>query len=155
MASGSATSSRRALHPEAMTDPDLAVLITVVRATGVALHGRPPAELLDPVPATDLRLAIVEGVPGLLADLESDTANVLLTLARIWLTLATGEIRSKDAAADWALARLPSTHRLALARARAIYLGQLADTWGDMLPAARAHADHVVGEIDRTVRGAA
>nr|WP_313879509.1 aminoglycoside adenylyltransferase domain-containing protein [Streptomyces sp. FIT100] len=63
------------------------------------LHGPPPAALFDPGPHEDLRRAIVAGVPELLDDLESDTRNVLLTLARIWMTPATGTIGSKDAAA--------------------------------------------------------
>ncbi|MBM0238323.1 DUF4111 domain-containing protein [Micromonospora sp. ATA32] len=37
-----------------------------------------------------------------------DTRNVILTLARIRTTLATGGIRSKDAAADFVLDRLPA-----------------------------------------------
>ncbi|CAM5721494.1 Streptomycin 3'-adenylyltransferase OS=Streptomyces violarus OX=67380 GN=FHS41_006532 PE=4 SV=1 [Streptomyces violarus] len=98
------------------------------------LHGPPPAGLLDPVPHDDLRRAIVAGVPELMAELDSDTRNVLLTLARIWATLKTGTIRSKDAAAEWALDRLPAGHRPVLARARAVYLGQEAERWDDQAP---------------------
>ena len=75
------------------------------------VFGPPPSEVLDPVPRDDLVRAVVHGIPGLLDDLEPDTANVLLTLARIWTTVATGEIRAKDAAADWVLGRLPEEHR--------------------------------------------
>ncbi|MCE3277338.1 MAG: nucleotidyltransferase [Propionibacteriaceae bacterium] len=64
-----------------------------------ALVGPPPAQLLDPVPDDDLIRGAIAGIPQLLGDLESDTRNVLLTLARIWTTLQTGQIRSKDAAA--------------------------------------------------------
>jgi streptomycin 3"-adenylyltransferase len=88
-------------------------------------------------------------VPDLLDDLESDTRNVLLTLARVWTTLATGGIRSKDAAADWALTHLPDQHRPVLERARDGYLGRAEERWGEHLPAVRRHADHVVREIDR------
>ena len=42
-----------------------------------------------------------------MADLEGDVRNVLLTLARVWFTLETGTIASKDVAADWAITRLP------------------------------------------------
>ena len=75
--------------------PDLAPLLTMVLLGDRALLGPPPAEVLDPVPADDLRRAIVEGIPGLLADLDTDTRNVLLTFARIWTTLETGEIRPR------------------------------------------------------------
>jgi hypothetical protein len=63
---------------------------------------------------------MVEGIPGLLADLDGDTGNGNLTLARIWMSLATGTIQTKDAAADWAAARLPVADERVLARARAM-----------------------------------
>ena len=77
---------------------------------------------------------MLEGIDPLLADLDDDTRNVVLTLARIWTTLGTGEFRSKDAAADWALERLPEEHRAVLARARAIYLGDEPERWDDLRP---------------------
>jgi streptomycin 3"-adenylyltransferase len=112
--------------------------------------GPPPAQLLDPVPPADLARASVDGIPGLLDDLAGDTRNVVLTLARIWTTLATGEITSKDAAADWALAQLPSEHRPVLDHARQLYLTRRYDeeTWSDELMArVRPHVDAVLAEI--------
>ncbi|MDG9692655.1 aminoglycoside adenylyltransferase family protein [Streptomyces sp. DH17] len=126
-------------------DPDLAPLLTMVLRADTPLHGPPPAALLDPVPHPDLRRAIVAGVPELTAELESDTRNVLLTLARIWSTLATGEIRSKDAAADWALGRLSAGHREPLAHARAVYLGhERVERWDEGV---RPCAEHLVRAI--------
>ena len=81
------------------------------------------------MPVSDLRRAIVEGIPGLLADLEGDEANVLLTFARIWTTLATGQIVSKDKAANWAIERLPAAHRPMIEKARDVYLGIGDDRW--------------------------
>ncbi|MFC7243152.1 aminoglycoside adenylyltransferase family protein [Catellatospora aurea] len=136
--------------PQPEPSPDLAPLLTMALAGNTALFGPPPADLLDPVPPADLRHAIVVGIPGLLADLADDTRNVLLTFARIWVTLATGEIRSKDAAADWAIAHLPAEHQPVLAHAKAIYLGQAEESWDDDLFAGvRPLADHVLAEIDR------
>ncbi|GAB2617877.1 aminoglycoside adenylyltransferase family protein [Streptomyces capparidis] len=139
----------RGLLPAPEPSPDLAPLITMVLRGNAALFGPPPARVLDPVPHRDLRRAIVAGVPELLAELEQDTRNVLLTLARVWTTLATGSIRSKDEAAAWALARLPAEHRPVLARARAVYLGEEEDRWADLLPRLRPHTDHVTGVIER------
>lgn len=137
-------------RPEPM--PDLALLITMARAGNRPLTGPRPAQLLDPVPHADLVRASVAGIPGLLADLDGDTRNVLLTLARTWTTLATGRIRSKDAAADWALAQLPPEHRPALEHARRLYLdfhyGE--ESWSDALRArVRPLVDRVLAEIDR------
>lgn len=136
--------------PAPAGSPDLAPLIVMALAADHPLFGPPPADLLDPVPIDDLRRAMLAGVPGLLAELETDTRNVLLTLARIWFTLATGEIRTKDAAADWALPRLPKAQRAALARARDMYLPGFDDDaagWADLGAEVRAGAGGIVGEI--------
>ena len=134
--------------PEPMAD--LGPEITLALAGNVALAGPPPADVLDPVPEADLRRAITAGVPSLMGDLDSDTRNVLLTLARIWATLATTEITSKDEAAAWALARLPDDLAGPLNLAREMYLeGRDGDDWGDGLAAARATANHLVAEIRR------
>jgi streptomycin 3"-adenylyltransferase len=50
-------------------------------------------------------------VPELLGEQATDTRNVLRTLARGRHSLATGEIRSKDAAAEWAVVRLRARGR--------------------------------------------
>lgn len=141
--------------PQPTPDPDLATLITMVLLGNRPLFGPPPAEVLDPVPPADYRRAIADGIDGLLGGLEpdDDARNVLLTLARIWSTLATGEIRAKDAAADWALPRLPEDHRPVLARARAIYLGEQEERWDDLAHRLRPHREYVVGEIERLVSG--
>lgn len=135
--------------PAPESSPDLAPLISMVLGGDAPLYGPPPREVLAPVPPGDVARAILAGVPDLLDELESDTRNVLLTLARVWTTLADGVIRSKDDAADRALARLPAAHRPVLAHARAVYLGDEEESWAGLLPEVRAHADHVVAEIHR------
>ena len=102
-------------------NPDLGILITMVHQRGQPLVGPPPTEVLGVVPPGDLARSMVDTIPFLLDDLEGDTRNVLLTLARIWTTLDTGDIRSKDAAADWVLQRLAPDDRPLLARARDLY----------------------------------
>ena len=113
-------------------NPDLATLITMVVLADMPLFGLPPAQIFDPVPSEDLTNAMMDGIGLLRGELQSDTRNVLLTFARIWTTLATGVIRSKDTAADWVLHQLPEEHRLVLARARAIYLGHHPERWDDI-----------------------
>ncbi|MFJ8717801.1 aminoglycoside adenylyltransferase family protein [Streptomyces violaceus] len=135
----------RGVIPSPEPSPDLAPLLTMVLRADAPFHGPPPAELLDPVPHEDLRRAVVAGVPELMDELDSDTRNVLLTLARIWATLTTGDIRSKDAAAAWALRRLPAEHRPVLARARAVYLGEEDERWDGLVP--RPCAEFMVREI--------
>jgi streptomycin 3"-adenylyltransferase len=136
------------------TNPDLASLITMVLLGNRPLLGPPAAEVLDPVPRGDYLRATVGDIDKLLEDLDWDTRNVILTLARIWSTVATDFIRSKDAAASWALSYLPQEHRLVVARARAIYLGEEDERWDDIKPRIRPCVDYIIGEIRRLAVGA-
>jgi streptomycin 3"-adenylyltransferase len=139
----------RGATPRPAPSPDLALLITVVLLGDTPLYGPPPADLLDPVPFGDLVRAMSASVPDLLGDLDWDTANVVLTFARVWTTLATGGIRRKDEAADWVLPRLPRRYRPVLAHARAIYLGETPDRWDPALRASvRGYVDHVLAEAE-------
>jgi predicted nucleotidyltransferase len=131
------------------TNPDLASLVRMVLLADTSLLGPPAAEIFDPVPRHDYVDALVSGIDQLLRDIESDTRNVVLTLARIWNGIETDEVRSKDAAADWALPRLPPQLRPVLARARGIYLGDEEENWDDLQAQTRANAEHVVGAIGR------
>ncbi|HEX8304750.1 MAG TPA: aminoglycoside adenylyltransferase family protein [Jatrophihabitans sp.] len=135
--------------PSPFDDPGLALLVTMTLLGNRPLVGPQPAALLDPVPRQDLDRALVSDVPRLLSEAATDTTNVLLTLARIWLTLATGDIASKDVAATWVLDRLPSERRAALIRARAVYLGHEHDSWDDLQPEVRRLGEELVRAIDR------
>ncbi len=115
--------------PTPRLNPDLAILIPTVLSHGAVLQGPPPNTVLAPVPLQDLSRAVAAGLPELLDELHDDARNVLLTLARAWMTLTIGVVTSKDAAATWALARLPSKHRPLLSLARRAYLGQAEDAW--------------------------
>ena len=114
--------------------------------------------LLRPPPAEGLRAGAAGGLRDRHVRLRPRPArgrrrghpNVVLTGARVWSTLVTGESRPKDAAADWALARLPEAHRLVLERAWAIYVGDEEEHWGDLRARVRPHVEHVVAEIEKT-----
>ncbi|MFD5692519.1 aminoglycoside adenylyltransferase family protein [Streptomyces rubiginosohelvolus] len=137
-------------RPEPM--PDLALLISMTLTGDSPLTGPRPAQVLDPVPHSDLVRASVAGIPELLDDLEGDTRNVLLTFARIWATLATGRIMPKDAAADWAVGQLPPEHRAVLEHARQLYLNcsYTEESWSEALRTqVRPHVDRVLAEIER------
>ena len=137
------------IEPDPADNPDLGVLITMVRQSGRPLVGPPAPDVLDAVPAPDLVRAMVDGLPSLMSDLAGDTRNVLLTLARIWTTLHTGDIRSKDDAADWAVERLPDELGRVLARAGGLYrTGGYGDPWDER---AKVVADRLVAEIRSAV----
>jgi CTP:molybdopterin cytidylyltransferase MocA/predicted nucleotidyltransferase len=132
------------------TNPDLASLLAIVLLGNATVFGPPPSTLIDPVPPGDLVAATVGDVDSLLDRLDDDTRNVILTLARIWSTAATGTIRSKDAAAGWALERLPDEHRAVLERARTAYAEGAEEDWDDLDAQIRPHVEHVVAEILRS-----
>lgn len=112
--------------------PDLAILIPQVLLSGKTLIGPAANQLLPQIPYPDFIKAIVHELPGLVASLESDTRNVLLTLARMWCTLETDTIPSKPELASWAISHLPEKYHSVLQRAKAIYCGEEAEFWDDI-----------------------
>lgn len=86
-------------------------------------------------------------IPALLDDLEGDTRNVLLTLARMWATMATGELHSKGNAAVWASSRLPADARGLLDHARTLYENGGWGEWAAVMADARRVAQLMVDEI--------
>ena len=130
-------------------NPDVASLIRMVVLADTPLQGPPPTEVFEPIPRQDYRAALVHGIDGLLAEIDTDTCNVVLTLARIWIGCVTDEIHSKDAAADWALPRLPERHQNTLEEARALYLGDQEFESKRLRVGARAYAEHAAREIRR------
>jgi streptomycin 3"-adenylyltransferase len=129
--------------------PDLALLIRMVVAANTPLVGPPPASVFDAVPQEDVLRAMVSDTDRLRGDIDSDTRNVILTLARMWSTFETGAIRSKDAAANWVLERLPVAHHPVLVRAREAYLGSEAERWDDLSDALAPCVDYMIAEIKR------
>ncbi len=137
-------------EPWTSPNPDLTILLAKVLHASRTLIGPPPAKVLDPIPPADLDRAMLDTVPEL-PGLDDDTRNCLLTLARIWVTRATGAIVPKDVAADWAIARLVEpAHRAVLAHAKAIYFGEEPEAWSDeQMRDVRAVADNLIDEIRR------
>ncbi|KFU81910.1 streptomycin 3-adenylyltransferase [Amycolatopsis lurida] len=135
--------------PRPVEDPDVVILAATAHAAHRVLRGPALAELLDPVPRELLRHSALGVVPGLLAEIEGDERNVLLTLARIVVTVETGGIVSKDAAAAAVAPTLDGDGRALLQRARAGYLGTASDDWtglsAEVVSLARALAARAKG----------
>ncbi len=114
-------------------DPDLAILLTQARQRSIALVGAEADAVFDPVPAQDFRRALAETVGQWRqpADWAGDERNIVLALARVWYSAATGGIAAKDEAARWAEARVADEHRPVLRAARLAYLGRAADNLAD------------------------
>lgn len=118
--------------PGSTYNPDLAILLAQLRKNSINLYGPKATEIFEPVPMIDIRKAIKESLPGLIAGIRGDERNVILTLARMWLTASTGEISSKDLAAEWVMPKLPNKYATLLDKARKAYLGEYVDKWEGM-----------------------
>lgn len=116
-------------QPDAVVDPEFTLLLAQARSAARALLGPDPADLLPCVPEAAIYRAIGETLPALLDGLAGDERNALLTLARMWRTVETGDFVPKDVAADWAIPRLPVPAAELVSYARAGYLGERKDDW--------------------------
>lgn len=72
----------------------------------------------------------------------------MLTVARIWSTVATDAIRSKPAAADWAIAHLPEQYQSVMKRAKAICKGEEQEYWNDIGKFIKPCADFIMTQIN-------
>ncbi len=131
--------------------PDLAVLITQIFLKSITLVGGRPEQLLCPVPYNDFILATVDALPHLMAALERDIRNVLLTLARIWNTLATSTILPKPSAAQWVMALLPEEYKAVMQRAKAICEGKESEHWDDVQLLIKPCADFMYMQISNNI----
>jgi predicted nucleotidyltransferase len=131
--------------------PDLALLITQVLLASTTLVGSIPDQLLCQVPYKDFMAATQDALSTLMSELESDTRNVLLTLARIWSTVTTDTIRSKPAAADCVINRLPEQYRPVMERAKTICTGQEQEHWDDIQELIKPCADFMLNEIHNKI----
>ena len=109
----------------AVIDPDLAILLTKARKNSVALVGPAAQDFFEPVPESDFFTVLADTLTlwNAPADWAGDERNIVLTLARVWYSAATGKIAAKDVAAEWVMERLPAEHQLVLLEARQAYLG--------------------------------
>ncbi|HEY4201435.1 MAG TPA: aminoglycoside adenylyltransferase domain-containing protein [Devosiaceae bacterium] len=127
---------------EPAPNPDFTLLLAQARQQARPLIGPDPAELLPLITAADIPRAIGEALPDLLGMVQGDERNVLLTLARMWHTLTTGDFVAKDIAAKWAISRLPAETAALMAVARDGYLGIGTADWEvDALETERAAQD--------------
>lgn len=131
--------------------PDLAILITQVLLASKILVGPNPDQLLSEIPYQDFMLATTKILASLRADLKTDTRNVLLTYARIWSTVETDTIRSKSAAADWVIDRLPENCWAVMKRAKSICIGEDDENWDDIQSLIRPCVDFMLSHINKKI----
>jgi len=86
----------------------------------VPLFGHQSRSWSSPFPRADLDRSMRDVLPALIADLEDDVRNVLLTLARVWLTLETGADHEQGRGAEWAAVAARTAAKPSTGPARAI-----------------------------------
>lgn len=135
--------------PHPTDDPDAVILLATAHSACRVLRGPAFGDAVAPVPPALLRTALLAIIPDILEEIEGDERNTLLALARILVTLDTGRIVSKDAAAEAVGRTLPAADRDLLERARAGYLGTRADDWAGLAPRVTALAHTLADRAQR------
>jgi streptomycin 3"-adenylyltransferase len=133
--------------PQRQTNPDLAVVVTTARQHAEVLSGPPLTDVLPLVPVADLRRSLHDSLDSLLSNLVGDERNVLLTLARMVVTLRTERIVPKDEAAGLVLAELDEPSRSVLSLAARAYVGDVHDDWETLQQEAAAAARHLAALV--------
>jgi len=121
---------------ESLESRDLAAHITVLRRSGQAVSGPPIDSVFPEVPTANYVDALTHDLWWCQEQWVQRPRYGVLSIARIWATLATGKPQSKATGADWALPRLPAELRPALEHGRDLYSGEEKMERWDTLPVA-------------------
>lgn len=128
-------------------DPDAVLLLAMARQEGRAVTGLAPERILPVIPAAAVRAAVVETLPTLLDDLEGDERNVVLTLARMLVTLREARFVPKDAAAERVSTTVTEEQGAMLRLAAAAYRGEVDDDWDALRVPMHAFVTDAAAEI--------
>lgn len=136
----------------AQLDPDLAILLTKARQHSFCLLGAAAHEWFAAVPPADLARAFADTLAqwNTPADWQGDELTVVLALARIWYSVATGKIAPKDVATAWVLQQLPPEQHPVLAHARDAYLGKVQDNLAACSGQVNAFVHYSKARIERS-----
>jgi predicted nucleotidyltransferase len=89
------------------TDPDLAAHITITRARGISLYGKPIADVFPEVPRADYLDSILADFDYAREQIAENPVYAVLNFCRIYSYVRDGRIDSKDEGGVWALDGLP------------------------------------------------
>ena len=131
--------------------PNLALIITQILLQHKTLFGLNPEELLEEVPYSDFVHGTTAELSFLIRDIDWDTRNILLTLTRMWSTLETDTIRSKENAVSWAIEKIPEEFRPVLENARAVLQGEKEESWEELKNSIRPCAEYMIERIKNQV----
>lgn len=115
--------------PAPERDPDVVVLLSTALDSCRVLHGDPLQDIVLPVPSDLLQRAQLALLPDVVDGVVGDERNVLLTLARMVVTVETGQILPKHHAAEQIRPRLATSEADLLTLAKDEYLGKVRVDW--------------------------
>jgi hypothetical protein len=104
-------------------DPDLAAHITLSRARGIALVGKPPAETLPEVPPAEYLASITADSEAALTQPLTNPVATVLNLCRVAWYLRAQVLSSKEEAGVWAQEAVRAAHKALVRQALAVYRG--------------------------------
>lgn len=108
------------LSDNSSEDPEYTLMLAQAQKEVKLLWGE--YVILPKINNQQIRKALLDSLPNIISSIEGDERNVLLTLARMWFTMSTGQFISKDTAADWAINRMPNKFIEVMTVARDAYL---------------------------------
>jgi len=94
-----------------MKDPDLAAHFTVIRHTGIVLHGEPISAVFGDISKEDYLDSIVNDVINAENDILSNPEYITLNLCRVLAYIEDGQILSKRQGGEWALEHVDAHYR--------------------------------------------
>ncbi|MEY0604242.1 aminoglycoside adenylyltransferase domain-containing protein, partial [Providencia huaxiensis] len=109
-------------------DPEFTLMLAQAQQEAVSLWQSKEYQL-PVVNEQQIKQAMLDSLPNLLSSLDSDERNVLLTLARMWKTMETGQFVTKDKAVDWVINRVPDELQPILIGAKMANLNGIPTDW--------------------------
>ena len=88
----------------------------------------------------------------MISSFKGDERNVLLTLSRMWFTLVTEEITTKDVAAKMGNFKIAGEISPPANTAKEAYLGNLSDEWETVEKEAMALVEYMKKQIEELLR---
>lgn len=131
-------------------DPDLAAHITVTRARGICIYGKPIEDIFSPVPRIDYLKSIYFDIANSREEILKSPVYTILNLCRVLYYLKEDVICSKKEGGQWACANLPKEYIKTVEKALDCYENvQEANLNGESLV---GFADFLMNNIDNYLK---
>ncbi len=114
---------------EDKVDADLAAHLTITKARGITLYGKPIKNVFPDIPTQYYTDSILADAKSILEDLGSEPVYNVLNLCRVWAYLEEDKITSKKEGGEWAMNRATPFQKDVIEQALAEYAGERSVPW--------------------------